>query len=161
MKLKLRPNHDKTIPFLIFISFLVTFVLSRTITYLFPNLFFITRGGTHVHHLSYGIILLSLVGLISLSTNLSHKNKLRLSVVYGIALGLAFDEFAMWLELDNIYHDRRNYDAIMTISLIFLNIIYFDNFWRRWGYRLGKLLRIIIGTPKTVYHALKNLLPNN
>jgi hypothetical protein len=75
--------------------------------------------------------------------------RLRLAVFYGIALGLAYDEFAMWLELEDIYHSRTNYDAIITISLILLNIIYFTDFWKRWGNRLNKLLLILLWqTPK-------------
>jgi hypothetical protein len=59
-------------------------------------------------------------------------------------MGMAYDEFAMWLELDNIYHDRRNYDAVVVISLILINVIYFSDFWKRWGGRIGRLFRFLI-----------------
>lgn len=138
----LKPKQDKTIPFLTWLAFLLTFAMSRLITYVFPALAFEVRG-VHVHHFAYGIILLSILGLIMLNAELSYNNRLRLSVLYGIALGLAFDEFAMWLELDDIYHDRRSIDAVIFISTFFLNFIYFEGFWRKWGARLDSLLRIL------------------
>ena len=47
-------------------SFLVTFILARVFVFLImskemPNLYFFMHG-THVHHLNYGIFLLSVVG---------------------------------------------------------------------------------------------------
>lgn len=139
---RLRPKPDKSIPFLIFLTFLGTFVVSRLFIAIFPELFIPIRG-EHVHHFAYGIILLSLVGFVSIVYPLTSRSRIRLSVLYGIALGLAFDEFAMWLQLDDVYHDRLSYDAIVIISLLLLNFIYFSDFWKKWGYRLGKLFRII------------------
>jgi len=53
---------------------------------------------------------------------------------------LAFDEFAMWIQLENVYRDRSTYDAIMVITLILLNVVYFGDFWKKWRYRLTTLL---------------------
>ncbi len=158
MALSFRPKKDKTIPFLILISFLVAFVGSRIITFTFPDLFFQIKG-THIHHFAYGIIFLSVFGFVALATNLSYQNRMRLSVLYGLALGLAFDEFAMWLELDDIYRDRRSIDAIVIITLIILNVVYFDNFWKTWGKRLGKLGKILVITgPKAMLRLVKSVV---
>ena len=140
---RLKPHPDKSIPFIIFVSFLGSFLISRLITTYFPG-FFIPIRGEHVHHFAYGIILLSLIGFIGVAYPLSHQGRLRLSVLYGLSLGLAFDEFAMWLFLDDIYKARVTYDAILTIALIMLNFIYFSDFWKKWGHRLGKLLKILL-----------------
>ena len=145
---RFKPKPDKGLPFLIFLSFLGTFISSRLLVYFLPNLFLTVRGN-HIHHFAYGIFLLSILGFFTLTHDLSNKMRLRLAVFYGIALGLTYDEFAMWLELEDIYHSRTNYDAIITISLILLNIIYFTDFWKRWGNRLNKLLLILLWqTPK-------------
>lgn len=142
-KLKLiKPKNGKEIPFLILISFLTTFVASRSVIYLAPDLFLTVRQ-VHIHHFAYGIILLSITNLLLLTQQRTHKFRLRLSIIYGISLGLAFDEFAMWIQLDNIYQDRSTYDVIIFISLVLLNIIYFDGFWRKWGHRLGTFLHLI------------------
>ena len=138
----LRPNTGKEIPFIILLTFLATFAASRLITYFFPGLFLKVRG-THVHHFAYGIMLLGIIGYISLTQPRSAQTRLRLSLLYGFALGLAFDEFAMWIQLDDVYKDRTTYDAIVIIFLILLNIIYFEDFWKKWGNRLGGLLKRI------------------
>jgi glucan phosphoethanolaminetransferase (alkaline phosphatase superfamily) len=154
MSLSFRPKKDKIIPFLILVSFLLTFILSRCIVIFFPTLFLQVRG-VHIHHFSYGILMLSMLGLVSLTTELSYSNRLRLSIPYGIALGLAYDEFAMWLRLDDVYYDRRSYDAILIIVLVLLNITYLSSFWRRWSYHLKRLFIVIVVTgPRDVMKLL-------
>lgn len=140
---RLKPKVGKEIPFLILITFLLTFIFSRAITYVFPDAVLIPFRGVHVHHFAYGIILLAITNFLLLTTPRSYKTRLRLSLVYGIALGAAFDEFLMWIQLEDVYWDRRNLDVVIVIALIFLNIIYFEDFWKRWGFRLGKFIRVI------------------
>ncbi|EKD43218.1 MAG: hypothetical protein ACD_72C00406G0002, partial [uncultured bacterium] len=58
--------NQKIIGVIIF-YFLVTFILSRLMVYLvlgrwLPNLFLTIRG-VHIHHFTYGVIILVLVGL--------------------------------------------------------------------------------------------------
>jgi len=138
----LRPKNGKEIPFLVMISFLGTFGISRAFTYLFPWLFVQVRT-VHVHHFAYGIFLLAIVGYVLLTQPRSPSTRLKLALLYGIALGLAFDEFAMWIQLEDAYWDRNNFDAILIVSLILANIVYFDDFWRKWGYRLQSFFRRI------------------
>lgn len=138
----LHPKTGKEIPFLILVAFLVTFAGSRLVTTFFPALF-INIKGTHVHHFAYGFILLALIGYIALTQPRSDKTRLKLALLYGFALGIAFDEFAMWIQLDDVYKDRTTYDAILVITLILLNIIYFEDFWRKWGSHLDRLLKRI------------------
>ena len=134
----LQPKDGKEIPFLILISFLATFAGSRLFNTLFPDTLIVVRG-THVHHFAYGFILLALIGYYAITQPREPKTRLKLSLLYGFALGVAFDEFAMWIQLDDIYKDRSTYDAIVIITLILLNIVYFDDFWRKWGHRLRSL----------------------
>ena len=138
----LRPKDGKEIPFLILISFLATFAVSRLIVNFFPDIFLKIRG-THVHHFAYGILLLAVIGYFLLTQPRSPKTRLKLSVAYGVALGLAFDEFAMWIQLEDVYYNRTTYDAIVIISALLLNIVYFEDFWKKWGHRLGKLIKRI------------------
>lgn len=135
----LKPKTGKEIPFLIMLSFLGTFVLSRVVVYLIPGVSLNVRS-VHVHHFAYGIFLLAFLGYYLLTQPRSPKLRIKLSLLYGIALGLAMDEFAMWIQLENSYYDRASYDAIVVVSLILLNIVYFEGFWKKWGYRLEKLI---------------------
>ena len=138
----LKPKTGKEIPFLIMLSFLGTFTLSRIVTFVFPEIFLKVRG-IHVHHFSYGIFLLAILGYFLLTQPRTSKTRLRLSLFYGIALGLSMDEFAMWIQLEDNYYNRSSYDAIVLITLILLNIIYFEDFWKKWGYRLNNLYKRI------------------
>ncbi len=139
----LKPKPGKEIPFLILIAFLATFAFSRAVTYFFPAAVLVPFKGVHVHHFAYGIILLAISNFLLLTQPRSEKTRLRLSLVYGLALGLAFDEFFMWIQLEDIYWDRHNLDAIIIVALIILNVIYFDGFWRKWGNRLREFLQTI------------------
>ncbi len=144
MKLILRPNSDKSLPFFLFLSFLTTFVVSRFFVYLFPTFYlskYVSSTNIHVHHFAYGIILMSIIGTISIISTVSPKTRTVLAILFGISLGLAYDEFAMWMQLEDVYHDRQTYDAIATICLVFINLIYFPNFWKKSGKRLWRLFR--------------------
>ena len=131
-------NKRREVPFIIFFSFLIFFIATRIWIYLMfsghiPPMFLYVRiygEIVHVHHLNYGIAMLCMVGFISLTySDFTKKYLHQLSVLYGIGLALAFDEFALWLHLEDDYWNRISYDAVIVISAIFLNIIYFPWFW--------------------------------
>lgn len=152
----LRPPPDATIPFLVLVSFLIWFIFWRVYLYFIPPIFF-TLNDAHIHHFAYGIILLSILAFVFLVYPMSHRARIRLAIPLGIALSLAYDEFAMWLLLEDAYTNRLNYDAIIIISLILLNTIYFPHFWARWGHRLNKLLNIIfLGIPIYIYKRIRH-----
>ena len=133
---KIRPKKwYKDIPFTIFAGFWVTYLVARVLIYIFPWLFS-NLNGVHIHHFSYGIILLSLVGFYSLAFNPDGHKLYRTSFLFGIALALTYDEFGMWLKLTDDGVARFGYDAIALISVGFINFLYLDHHWRR----LGKLI---------------------
>lgn len=144
-------NKRKEIPFIIFFFFLITFIISRLIVRgielnVFPkimNIFFdyVYIKGFHVHHLNFGIIIMAVAGFLSFLLP-STKHLYKLASLYGIGLGLTFDEFYIWFSLNDQYWNRLSYDAIIIISLIFLNIIYFKNFWKKLGKIIIKIASI-------------------
>ena len=84
----------------------------------------------HVHHLSYGVFLMSTVGYVSLAfPNFTQKYIHKLSMLYGVSLGLVFDEAALWLRLDDNYYHRLSYDLVILLTSIFLLIVYFPPFF--------------------------------
>ena len=112
-------------------SFLVTFVISRLIVYLvvdhlIPNMFLVVRG-VHIHHFTYGVVILVLVGLymILLRPKPETKKFFFATLFYGIGLGLTFDEFGMWIRLEDDYWVRQSYDAVVIITLLLFNIAYY------------------------------------
>lgn len=131
--------------FIILVFFLLTFIVSRTIKYfmdasIIPD-FYLFIHQTHIHHLNYGIFLLSIGGYLSLV--LRDKKYLNiLAIVYGVGLGLTFDEFSLWLFLEDNYYARISYESIVVISAILINVIYFSNLWQKIFTALFKNLMI-------------------
>lgn len=100
--------------------FLVTFAAARVTVFLImdhglPDLF-LHVGGTHVHHLNYGIFLLSGVGGYVLVARPSGRIHLLCEMLYAMGLALTFDEFGMWLHLGGPYWQRASFDAVVMIA---------------------------------------------
>jgi hypothetical protein len=126
------PTNKRLIA-LTLISFLITFVMARLTVYLvlghwMPN-FFLTVRGVHIHHFTYGVVILAIVGLYFILKRPSDnsRNFLRATLFYGIGLGLTFDEFGMWIRLQDDYWVRQSYDAIVIVVLLLLNIAYYKS----------------------------------
>jgi hypothetical protein len=101
-------------------SFLFTFMTARIIVYLIlirfiPDIYLFV-GSTHVHHLNYGIFLLSAVGAYLLLRRPTAKGTRRVCFLYGIGLALTFDEFGMWVHLGGSYWQRASFDAVVVIA---------------------------------------------
>jgi hypothetical protein len=72
---------------------------------------------THVHHLNYGIFLLAGVGAYLLFKPVPSSVPPTAAVIYGIGLGLTFDEFGMWLHLNGDYWQRASFDAVIVLAV--------------------------------------------
>jgi len=117
-----RETAHKLARFALF-SFLVTFILSRTFVFLImskmmPNLYCFVQG-THVHHLNYGIFLLATVAGYSVFRRPTGRAAEITALLYGVAMGLTFDEFGMWLHLGGSYWQRASVDAVIVITALF------------------------------------------
>ena len=104
----------------VLVVFLLTFIAARMTVYLImarliPDLY-MHAGGTHVHHLNYGIFLLSGVGLYLLLQRPEGRAATLAAAVYGVGLALTFDEFGMWLHLGGGYWQRASFDAVVVIA---------------------------------------------
>jgi hypothetical protein len=100
----------------------LTFALARIVVFLImtrtiPD-WYVHVGGTHVHHLNFGIFLLAGIGAYVLLGQPSRRGRNVASVLYGIGLALTFDEFGMWLHLGGPYWQRASFDAIIVIASV-------------------------------------------
>ena len=108
---------------IVFTTFLLMFIASRVLVILImarkvPD-FFLHLGGTHVHHLNYGIFLLSALGGLLLFTQPGPRARLWYAVAYGCGMALTFDEFGMWLHLGGGYWQRASFDAVIVVLSLF------------------------------------------
>lgn len=104
------------------VASLFTFLSARVLVLLImtrrmPDMF-LHLGGTHVHHLNYGIFLLSIVGGVLLLARPDGRTLKTCAVLYGIGLALTFDEFGMWLHLGGSYWQRASFDAVVVIAAV-------------------------------------------
>ena len=113
---------------IVFTTFLLTFIASRALVILImarvaPD-FFLHMGGTHVHHLNYGIFLLSTVAGLLLFIQVGPRERIWCAVAYGFSMALTFDEFGMWLHLGGGYWQRASFDAVIVVLSLFGIIAY-------------------------------------
>ena len=106
----------------VLVSFLFTFAASRMLVYLImsrrlPDLF-VRVGGTHIHHLNFGIVLLAGVGAHLLFRRTVAPAPPIIALLYGTGLALTFDEFGMWLHLNDEYWQRASFDAVVVIAAL-------------------------------------------
>src|SRR5579872_6925801 len=81
----------------------------------FRNL--VTKSGLHIHHLFWGILLLMATGFAALATRAPVWH-LRIALVFGIALGLTLDEFAMWLRLADVYWTPQGVESLKAGAFV-------------------------------------------
>jgi hypothetical protein len=83
----------------------------------------ISMGGRHIHHLVWGILLLLLVGyawLLQVGTGQARGSRVMggvMSFFYGVGAALTLDEFALWLNLRDVYWDREGRASIDAVIL--------------------------------------------
>jgi hypothetical protein len=107
------------------VSYVITFAILRVITAIiyydvFPNgpfHFVMTKSGLHIHHLFWGILLLMATGFGALATR-APRWHLRIALVFGIALGLTLDEFAMWLRLADVYWTPQGVESLKAGAVV-------------------------------------------
>lgn len=122
-----RPSKTHLARIVLFM-FLLTFMLARIVAFLImshriPDLF-LYLGGTHVHHLNYGIFLLAGLGAYFLFAKPEGRSLLGAAVVYGVGMALTFDEFGMWVRLGGSYWQRASLDAVGVVAAFFGLIAY-------------------------------------
>lgn len=105
---------------IVLFTFLVTFIVTRVVVLLImtgrlPDLY-LYAGGNHVHHLNYGIFLLSGIGAYLLFWQPVGRALSLAAIIYGIGLALTFDEFGMWLHLGGSYWQRTSWDGIVILA---------------------------------------------
>jgi hypothetical protein len=113
--------------FLSSVAFFISFGLIRAVTHAIKNhvgpFTNVSAGGLHIHHLVFGIVLLLVVGYLWLlqvgigaSTAELWLSRLT-AVLYGLAAALTLDEFALWLNLQDVYWERQGRESVDAVVL--------------------------------------------
>ena len=166
----LPPKPTRHLARLTLVAFLFTFIASRTLVILImarrmPDLFLHMRG-THVHHLNYGIFILSAVAGVLLFGRLNDKQRSVCALAYGFGMALTFDEFGMWLHLGGSYWQRASFDAVIVLLGVF-GILAVLPQWQRirahhylvGGALLASVALFCLLVVKSLKHANDKLMP--
>ncbi|MFZ0418526.1 MAG: hypothetical protein WAM04_10500, partial [Candidatus Sulfotelmatobacter sp.] len=121
------PDRPRRRLFVASVSFFLTFAGVRAVVFAvlhqIPPFHFIQSGGRHIHHLVFGILILLLVGygwLAEIGTGADDSSMLLsrlMSILYGVGAALTLDEFALWLNLRDVYWAREGRSSIDAIIL--------------------------------------------
>jgi hypothetical protein len=141
-------------------GFIVTFILARVFVFLImagemPNMYFFMHG-THVHHLNYGIFLLASVCGYSVFRRPAGRAAEITALLYGVAMGLTFDEFGMWLHLGGSYWQRASVDAVIVVSALFGLVAFartLKKFEKRHFWSFLVLALVVLGFGAVIYMA--------
>lgn len=105
------------------IGFLGTGLIVRVITHMIRAgvgpIHNVSSGGVHIHHLVWGILLLLLVGYIWLAevgVGWSWTSALT-AVAYGAGAALTLDEFALWLNLRDVYWESEGRESVNALLI--------------------------------------------
>ena len=124
-------NSEGTLSPLVFsfLGILVTFLLTRAVTRFIRHrsssgaaptgpIRDIVIGGVHIHHQVFGIVLMMLSGLALVGFAPTGAWLATGAFCLGVGIGLAFDEFALWLHLDDVYWDPRGQKSVDAVAIV-------------------------------------------
>jgi hypothetical protein len=112
--------------FLFFVAFLGMFGFIRTSAHMiraqvswWPGN--VEVGGTHIHHLVWGIVTIMITGYVGVTIAPPSPWHEVIAIFFGLGMGLALDEFALWLDLKDVYwsqQGRKSIDAVIIAATI-------------------------------------------
>lgn len=150
-----------TTPFLIWISFLISFAVSRIWVLAFRSvgggkgkeevIFSIGRniilGGYHVHHIAVGVFLLAIAGWAALHWRGRHIARIS-AVMYGVGLGFIVDELGFIIGNIQPYRgDEEVFYLAVAIGAFLMSVVYFPSFWRSLRHDMRGVARLITSLP--------------
>jgi hypothetical protein len=134
------------------LSFFFTFASVRALTHAirrgigpFHNVS--TRGGLHIHHAVWGIGSLLLVGYLwnaQFGIGQRHPTASRtLSAAFGAGSALTLDEFALWLNLRDVYWAKQGRESVDAVVLFggLMSIAWWGGPFLRDAFRQMSLVR--------------------
>ena len=119
--------------FLILLAFVFSFAFIRTSTHMIRAQIswwpgnVETKGGLHIHHMFWGILLLMVMGYVGIATAIPDPWFELVAIGFGIGMGLTMDEFALWLTLKDVYWAKQGKQSIhavmITVVLLFIALL--------------------------------------
>jgi len=109
------------------LGFVATFAAVRGLTYSIHAgigpFHDVSAGGTHIHHMVWGILLLLAAGYFRLLQDGSGAPKSwgwsrwLMAAAYGAGAALTLDEFALWLNMRDVYWQLQGWESIGAVFI--------------------------------------------
>jgi hypothetical protein len=133
------------------VSFIAMFIFLRGLTFgirhqLLPVRNVVTSSGLHIHHFVWGIGLLLVIGFLALMLEQPRWHPW-LAIGFGFGAALVIDEFALWLNLKDVYWAKEGRSSIdLAILVVALLGLYYaaDRFWRDIIRDLSRAARFLV-----------------
>ena len=113
-------------------AFLATFVATRIVT----HFLLVTSGGggivvgsLHIHHMVFGLVLVLVAGMLDI-VDAARRTR---AALFGIGTALVLDEFALILNLADVYwapQGRESIDAVVIFAAALVVVVLGGGFWR-------------------------------
>jgi hypothetical protein len=108
--------------FLMVVSFLISFGAIRLVTYgiregWMPVGNVQSGSGLHFHHYLFGIAIALIVGYIQIAFNPTRGRSI-CAVFFGLAEALILDEFALLLNLKDVYWQQQGRQSIIAVAIV-------------------------------------------
>lgn len=130
-------------------SFLLTFTSVRLITHAikddrFKRVLHNVKGpgGVHIHHMVPGIIMTLTFGYLGVSEPEPKRRSLH-ALGFGAGAALTLDEFALWLNLQDVYWEkqgRRSIDAVVVAGTVMTIGLTGAKFWLHTARAVGRAI---------------------
>jgi hypothetical protein len=124
------------------LAFLLTFLVARVVTHTLLESHGgggLEIGGLHIHHVVFGIALLLFGALLDFANALRRTR----AIILGIGGALVLDEFALVLNLADVYWKpagRESIDAVIIFSGLLALVVVGGGFWRAAWHALTRRL---------------------
>ncbi len=99
------------------VRFITSSIKDRRFSWLFHNIS--SGGGTHIHHLVFGICGLLVAGYAGAAfTNDRSWGRRAVAILYGVSAALTLDEFALWLTLRDVYWTPEGEKSVYAVLAV-------------------------------------------
>ena len=105
------------------LAFGLTVAGARLVSLMFPRFHWEPAPGLHIHHYVYGIFILTAAGYLALIFR-GRRATAWIALLYGLGVGLTFDEFGMWFNPPFVRGVRWNTNGL-ALAFVILGILTF------------------------------------
>jgi hypothetical protein len=119
-------------------AFILTAAGARLFSLVLPWVHWEPIAGMHIHHYVYGIFILTVAGYLALLFK-GDRATLWIGLLYGLGVGLTFDEFGMWLNPPFQRGVRWSTNGLAIVLIALLSAVLTPLIYRRQRQSVSRL----------------------